>query len=127
MAVHDGVRPLVSAKCIRELFAAAETCPAVVPAVPSFDTLKYVGSRDEGMPELAPEPIDRSRVFGVQTPQVFHSEVLRQAYDRGFDTSFTDDASVVLAAGVPVKCLPGERTNIKITTPEDLALAARLV
>ncbi|MCR5407829.1 MAG: 2-C-methyl-D-erythritol 4-phosphate cytidylyltransferase [Bacteroidales bacterium] len=126
VAVHDSVRPLVSVEKIRELFAAAENAPAVIPATPSTDTLKTVARNQDGTPEVTGS-VDRSTVWGVQTPQIFHSEVLKKAYERGYDTSFTDDASVVSAAGIPVICVEGERTNIKITTPEDLALAQAIL
>ena len=122
VAVHDSVRPLICVAKIRELFAAAENAPAVIPATPCTDTLKAVSKREDGAFEVTGS-IDRSAVWGVQTPQIFHSEVLKKAYDRGYDTLFTDDASVVSAAGIPVLCIEGERTNIKITTPEDLLLA----
>ena len=122
VAVHDSVRPLISVAKIRELFAAAESAPAVIPATPCTDTLKAVSKREDGAFEVTGS-VDRSAVWGVQTPQIFHSEVLKKAYDRGYDTLFTDDASVVSAAGIPVLCIEGERTNIKITTPEDLLLA----
>jgi 2-C-methyl-D-erythritol 4-phosphate cytidylyltransferase len=126
VAVHDSVRPLVSVEKIRELFAAAENAPAVIPATPSTDTLKTVARNQDGTPEVTGS-VDRSTVWGVQTPQIFHSEVLKKAYERGYDTSFTDDASVVSAAGIPVICVEGERANIKITTPEDLALAQAIL
>ena len=127
VAVHDAVRPLVSAAKIRELFAAAECSPAVIPVIPCTDTLKVLEEREDGALQVAAKNIDRSIVWGAQTPQVFHSEVLRRAYDSGFDTMFTDDASVVSKAGVPVLCMVGEKTNIKITTPEDLTLAAAIL
>ena len=127
VAVHDAVRPLVSAGKIRELFAAAEYSPAVIPVIPCTDTLKVLEEREDGALQVAAKSIDRSIVWGAQTPQVFHSEVLRKAYDAGFDTMFTDDASVASKAGVPVQCLVGEKTNIKITTPEDLTLAAAIL
>ena len=127
VAVHDAVRPLVSAAKIRELFAAAESSPAVIPVIPCTDTLKVLEEREDGALQVAAKNIDRSIVWGAQTPQVFHSEVLRRAYDSGFDTMFTDDASVVSKAGVPVLCMVGEKTNIKITTPEDLTLAAAIL
>ena len=127
VGIHDAVRPLISADCIRALFSEAETWPAVIPVVPSFDTLKYVENPDGGAMTVAPVPIDRSKVYGAQTPQVFHSSVIKEAYNQSFDVAFTDDASVAAAYGVEVRCLPGERTNIKITTPEDLALAERLL
>ena len=126
VAVHDAVRPLISAAKIRELFAAAENAPAVIPATPCTDTLKTVSKNRDGMLEVTGS-VDRSTVWGVQTPQIFHSEVLKGAYERGYDTLFTDDASVVSAAGISVMCLEGEKTNIKITTPEDLDLALSIL
>ena len=126
VAVHDAVRPLVSVALLRRLFAAASDAPAVIPVVPSTDTLKYV-QEDAGVLRVAPGSIDRSAVWGAQTPQIFHSEVLKAAYSHGYDTLFTDDASVVSTSGTPVLCLEGERTNIKITTPSDLALASALM
>lgn len=123
VAIHDGVRPFVSAAKIRELFKAAEECPAVIPVVPSTDTLKVLEKAPDGSQTVSGEELDRSRIWGVQTPQVFRSEVIRDAYTQGYDTLFTDDASVAVRRGVKVICLPGERTNIKITTPEDLGLA----
>jgi len=123
VAIHDGVRPLVSAAKIRELFEAAETAPAVIPVVPSFDTLKVLDKNDDGTLTVSQETVDRGRIWGAQTPQIFHSDLLKKAYTQGYDTSFTDDASVASRFGIPVACIQGERTNIKITTPEDLELA----
>jgi len=128
VAVHDGVRPLLSAEMISGMFKEAEKCDALVPVVPSVDTLKAVrkvtgedGSQSlEGIPGVK---IDRSEVFGAQTPQIFRSEVLKDAYRQAFDTAFTDDASVAEAKGVSISYYPGERFNLKITTPEDLYIA----
>ena len=127
VAVHDAVRPLVSVAKIRELFEAAESVPAVIPVVPSFDTLKVIEKAENGSLRVCEESPDRSRIWGAQTPQIFHSELLKEAYTQGYDTAFTDDASVATAYGIPVIGLPGERTNIKITTPEDLDLARCLL
>ena len=59
----------------------------------------------------------------MQTPQIFLSEDLKRAYSQPYDTSFTDDASVVERLGIPIEIFPGDKNNIKITTPEDLTLA----
>lgn len=126
VAVHDGVRPLVTPEKIRELFAAAESAPAVIPVLPVTDTLKVLEKRD-GVLASAGESIDRSRIFGAQTPQVFQSEFLKEAYTRQFETLFTDDASVAEASGIPLTFLEGERFNLKITTPEDLILATAIL
>lgn len=131
VAVHDGVRPFVSPGLIKTLFGIAETEPAVVPVMPCTDTLKVLRRTElpDGSYELrriVGEHADRSVLFGAQTPQIFHSEVLREAYSQPFDTSFTDDASVAERKNIPVTYIGGDRYNIKITTQEDLQLAEAL-
>ena len=84
VAVHDGVRPLITAGKIRELFDAALDAPAVIPVLPVTDTLKLI-DRKEGQLVSAGEPIDRSRVFGAQTPQVFQAAALKAAKAAGWD------------------------------------------
>lgn len=111
--VHDGVRPLVSVGLIRSLVEKMQTERALVPVVPVVDTL----AADDGT------YLDRRRIRAVQTPQVFFSEDIKEAYTRAYDISFTDDASVLMKTGIPVTFVEGERFNIKITTPEDLVLA----
>lgn len=120
VAVHDGVRPLVSRPLLERIFEAAEEAPAVIPAVPVVESVRKVE-------EEASVPVSRDGLVLVQTPQVFAAEVLRKAYDQPFSPSFTDDASVVEASGVRVHVVPGDRMNLKITTPEDLQYAEGLV
>ena len=127
VAVHDGVRPLLSIGRIRELFAQAQGVPALIPVMPVTDTLKVLEKKADGSLSATGEPIDRSRIFGAQTPQIFYSELLKQAYGQGFDTLFTDDASVADRYGIPLTFTEGERLNIKITTPEDLVLARAIL
>lgn len=124
VAVHDGVRPFAGKDMIAGLFEAAQSVPAVVPVVPVVDTLKVL---DGSLCEKEGRSADRSELFGAQTPQLFWSETIKAAYRQPYDTGFTDDASVVRALGVNVKYVPGERYNIKITTPEDLLLASALL
>ena len=126
VAVQDGVRPLVSVDKVRELFKAAESAPAVIPVMPVTDTLKVLEKRG-GVLAVTGETVDRSRIYGAQTPQVFQSEALKAAYTLQFDTSFTDDASVAERYGLALTFLPGERFNLKITTPEDLILARAII
>ena len=126
VAVHDGVRPLITVEKIRELFAAAEQNPAVIPVLPVTDTLKVL-EKQEGRLVSTGEQMDRSRIWGAQTPQVFQSEQLKAAYTQQFDTLFTDDASVAERFGIPLCFLEGERFNLKITTPEDLLLARAIL
>ena len=124
VAVHDGVRPLVSAALIREMFARMETCRALIPVIPVTDTLKSLERGADGALKSSglPDP-DRGKVFGAQTPQMFLSEELKAAYTLPYDTSYTDDASVAARYGMPLSFIEGERKNIKLTTPEDMGLA----
>lgn len=117
--IHDGVRPLVSPQLLRKMADAMGECGALIPVVPVVDTLR---SRKKGEP--AP---DRSSVEAVQTPQVFRSELIKKAYTQAYDVSFTDDASVAEAAGIPVSTIEGERFNLKLTTPDDLVLAEAIL
>lgn len=122
VSIHDGVRPLLTPALVSsmlEVMNGPAAPDALVPVIPVTDTLR---SLDEGV--KAP---DRSRLAAVQTPQMFRSEVIRQAYRQPYDTTFTDDASVVERAGYKIATIPGEKFNIKITTPEDLTLARLLL
>ena len=127
VAVQDGVRPLLSIGKIRELFTLAQNVPALIPVMPVTDTLKVLDRKKDGTLAASGESIDRSRIFGAQTPQLFYSELLKQAYGQGFDTLFTDDASVAERYEIPLTFVEGERFNLKITTPEDLPLARVLL
>lgn len=129
VAVHDGVRPLLSVGMIRRMLGQMAYVRALVPVVPSVDTLCELEKQaDGGLSEPAvPAKVDRSRIFAVQTPQIFLSEDIKAAYSQPYDVSFTDDASVVKRKGIPVSFTQGERLNIKITTQEDLELAKALL
>ena len=128
VAIHDGVRPLVSQGLIRTMFARMESCRALIPVLPVTDTLKSLVKDASGsiVPTGEPDP-DRSRVYGAQTPQIFLSEEIKAAYGLPFDTSYTDDASVAAKYGIPLSYIEGERNNIKLTTPEDLSVAGFLI
>ena len=125
VAVHDGVRPLVGTDLLARLYAAAEEHEAVIPVVPVVESVRRVVKDESG--REASGPVDRDGLVLVQTPQVFRTDVLTEAYRQPFRPSFTDDASVMEAAGHPVKLVPGERFNIKVTTPDDLSLAEKLL
>lgn len=132
VAVHDGVRPFVSVDLVRRLFDEAESAVSAIPVLPCVDTMKVLSKTtdNQGREVLAAVPgasVDRSVLFGAQTPQVFHSEVLKQAYEQAFDTAFTDDASVVEKYGKNLSYLIGERFNIKITTRDDLIIAGAVM
>lgn len=118
--VHDGVRALISKKLIIRAALAVDENEAVIPVVDVVDSYRRV--TDSGS-EIMP----RSELRIVQTPQVFRSETLRRAYGQEFDTAFTDDASVVERMGVAITLIEGERTNLKLTTPEDMEWAEWLL
>ena len=120
VAVHDGVRPMLSRELLQRLFDAAGEYPAVIPAVPVVESVR----RMDG--DLS-SPVNRDGLVLVQTPQLFDAGVLKAAYRQPFSPAFTDDASVVEAAGGTVHIIPGDRINLKITTPDDLAYAASLL
>lgn len=117
VAVHDAVRPLLRKEDIIRLYEEGEQYPAVVPVLPVTDTMRVLA------PDGDSSMVDRSQYRLVQTPQVFHSEVLKRAYDTAFSPDFTDDASVVEKSGVPLHLTAGSRFNFKLTTPEDMTLA----
>ena len=127
VAVHDAVRPLLTPALIRTMFERMDTVRALVPVVPCVDTLAVLDREPDGTLRDSGESVDRSRIYGAQTPQMFWSEDLKAAYNQGFDLSFTDDASVARKYGIPLSYVAGERNNIKLTTPEDLSLAEAIL
>jgi len=120
IAIHDGVRPLASKRLIIKLILEAEKHHAVIPAVAPADSYRIVEGDNSHI-------IDRSTLRMIQTPQVFSAELLRNAYKQPFSTTFTDDASVVEAAGEKITLIEGERENIKITTPSDMIIAEAII
>ncbi|HJV77091.1 MAG TPA: 2-C-methyl-D-erythritol 4-phosphate cytidylyltransferase [Paludibacter sp.] len=120
VAVHDGVRPLVSVETIARCFDAAEKYGAVIPVVDSVDSIRQITGDGS-------QSVDRSAYKLVQTPQVFDAELLKKAYEQDFSPLFTDDASVVEAIGVKIHLVEGNRENIKITTEFDLRIAETLI
>lgn len=121
VAVHDGVRPLASEELVCRCFDCASANGTAVPVVALSDSCRRVA---EGG---ASEPVDRSALRLVQTPQVFGADVLRTVYERDYAAEFTDDATLVERAGVAVTLCEGERTNIKLTEPDDFAIAAAII
>jgi 2-C-methyl-D-erythritol 4-phosphate cytidylyltransferase len=115
--VHDGARCLVSTQLIKRVIAAVFKHGAAIPALPASDTIKQVSAQGQVLATL-----DRSTLAAIQTPQGFHFELLKTAYDVGVDLLATDDAGLVEKVS-PVFVVEGEDTNIKITRPIDLAIA----
>lgn len=120
IAVHDGVRPLVSHETLTRLFDAAETHEAVIPVVSVKESLRILVNNES-------KAVERSVYKVVQTPQVFHTKILIEAYKQPFTTFITDDASLVEQLGHPIFLVDGNEENIKLTTPADLGLAERLL
>lgn len=127
VAVHDGVRPLVSAALVREMFERAENVEGLIPVVPCVDTMRILQKNGDMLESVPGASADRSVLFGVQTPQIFQSEILKEAYSQAYDTAFTDDASVVEKYGKNLSFIIGERFNIKLTTQDDLKIARALI
>lgn len=123
--VHDGARPFPTADMVRSLVEAMDDDDAdgAVPVVAVTDSLRLVS--DDG---LRSEPFDRARLRAVQTPQVFRAADLRRAYTLPYDDTFTDDASVMAAAGMGrIRLTPGDPLNIKITNPLDIAIGETIL
>ena len=117
VVVHDGARPLVTVALIEAGLQAAKETGAAVAAVPVADTIKVAG--DDGFVQGTPP---RRNLWAVQTPQVFRSDIITNAY-RKAEAEVTDDASLVERMGYRVKLYMGSYDNIKITNANDLALA----
>ena len=120
VAVHDGVRALATKKMILRVQLAAEERGAAIPVTEVVDSYRRVDGSESYI-------VPRSELRIVQTPQTFSAALLRRAYEQPFSDKFTDDASVVEALGAKITLVEGERRNIKLTTPEDMAIAERLL
>ena len=116
IAIHDGVRPLISTKLIDSLITETKNGVGVIPIVPVKDSIRKVEGENS-------THLDRSNLYKVQTPQCFLSADIKKAYNQDFSVTFTDDASVFEANGWRITTLLGEEENLKITTKEDLTIA----
>jgi 2-C-methyl-D-erythritol 4-phosphate cytidylyltransferase/2-C-methyl-D-erythritol 2,4-cyclodiphosphate synthase len=121
VVVHDAARPLVSAGLIERTVAAAAAHGAAIAALPALDTVK------RGVEGRVVGTLPRGDIFLAQTPQAFRVGVLREALALAPETEATDEAMLAELAGHPVHLVQGEVRNLKITTPEDLAMAERLL
>jgi 2-C-methyl-D-erythritol 4-phosphate cytidylyltransferase len=124
VVIHDGVRPFIEKELIQSCIDAAKETGAAILAVPVSDTIKMAAH--DGTIETT---VDRECLWAAQTPQAFRYDWIRQAHETALTDKIavTDDASLVEHIGYPVKLVTGSRRNIKITTPEDLAIASALI
>jgi 2-C-methyl-D-erythritol 4-phosphate cytidylyltransferase len=120
IAVHDAARPLTSAAIIEESYKNALKYGNAVTAVKSRDSIRQ--KKDDVSVNLP-----RDEIYLVQTPQTFQSAQLKKAYLQPYTDKFTDDASVVEQTGIPIHIIEGSYRNIKITFPEDIAIAELLL
>ncbi len=119
VAIHDGVRPLVSNDTIRRCFESADKYGNCIPVISPSDSLRMI--TQEGN-----RPVDRMQFKQVQTPQVFKSELIKKAYQQEYQPDFTDDATVLERIGEKINMVEGNRENIKITNPQDMIIAQGL-
>lgn len=123
--IHDGARPLVKPAIIHDVLEAAAEWGAALAAVPLTDTVKQ--STDGG--ETVEDTLDRSRLFGAQTPQAFHRDLIVTAHRRARKEGWTvtDDASLIEQLGHEVRLIRGDVRNIKVTTLDDLELVRWII
>ncbi len=123
VVIHDGARPLLSAELLGSVLLAADSYGAALAAIPARDTVK----RAEG--SIVAATLEREEIWLAQTPQAFHANLLRRAYEEAAHTKevVTDDAALVERLGVSVHLVPGSEENIKVTTPSDLIIAEALL
>ncbi len=120
VAIHDGVRPLVSAEVIDEAFQAAEIHGGAIPVISPGESIR----QNDGNLSF---PANRDYFVLVQTPQSFQSDLIKQAYEIPYQERFTDDATVFEAAGHSIYLVDGNAENIKITKPADLIFAEAIM
>ena len=120
VAIHDGVRPLVSTATIGNCFATAAEYGNAIPSVSPADSVRMVTGAGN-------MPVNRQFLRLIQTPQVFNARLIKGAYTAEFNPEFTDDAMVLEKTGEEIRLVKGNRENIKITNPEDLIIAETLL
>lgn len=123
IAIHDGARPLVTQSLLDAVITRASQCGAAAPAVPVKDTIKRA---KDG---VVAATLERSELFAVQTPQVFQADLIRTALKRAMEegAELTDDCGAVERLGIGVALTQGDYRNLKVTTPEDMAMAEALL
>lgn len=120
VAIHDGVRPLVSNEVIERTFKIATEKGNAIPYINVKDSVRSLNEKNSGV-------IDREKIALIQTPQCFIVSEIKKAYTQSYSEYFTDDASVFEAAGGRVNLCDGNQENIKITTPIDLKIAESII
>lgn len=121
VAIHDGARPFVTPKLIENCFNEAFNSQCgIIPVIDEINSVRRVTANGS-------EIVDRTELKLVQTPQVFPAHLLQEAYQTKYNSSFTDDASVAERNGIEIRLIPGENSNIKITTPLDIIIAEYLL
>lgn len=120
IAIHDAVRPLVSTDIIDEAYRCAAEHGSAVTAVKSRDSIRQVTDGTS-------TSLNRDSIYLVQTPQTFQAALLKKAYEQQYTDNFTDDASVVEQSGAKITLIEGDHSNIKITFPQDIAIAEALI
>lgn len=116
VAIHDGVRPLIHRSIISEAFNQASSMGSAITSVPLKDSLREITANSN-------RSVDRSAYRLIQTPQTFQLDLIKKAFERPYQPTFTDDASVFESSGHSINLIEGDYRNIKITTPEDLSVA----
>lgn len=120
VAIHDGARPLVTTALISAGWNLAKEKGAAIPVVPVTDSLRKITGNEN-------KSVDRNEYVAVQTPQVFLTSLIKEAYRQAGDYIFNDEAAVVENAGHAISLFDGNIENIKITNPKDLAIASLLM
>ncbi|WP_221390141.1 2-C-methyl-D-erythritol 4-phosphate cytidylyltransferase [Dyadobacter sp. NIV53] len=117
VAVHDGVRPIISKQIISESFQHASEFGSAIVSVPMKDSIRKINKDGDNISE------DRTAFRLIQTPQTFRLDWMQKAFTASYQANFTDCASVLESAGYTIQLIEGAYENIKITTPEDLRWA----
>ncbi|MFZ4739996.1 MAG: 2-C-methyl-D-erythritol 4-phosphate cytidylyltransferase [Bacteroidales bacterium] len=120
VAIHDAVRPFVSLETIKRAYETAISKGNAIPTIGINDSLRILDNYGN-------KPLDRNLIKIIQTPQCFEITLIKKAYDQPFDSSFTDDASVLEKIGEEINLIEGNQENIKITHPTDLMIANTLL
>lgn len=120
VAIHDGVRPLVSEDVIQRCFAVARRKGNAIPAIRIHESVREVDA-------ALNKPFNREKLRVIQTPQVFYSTLIKNAYRQNYREDFSDDASVLESTGQVIHLVEGNDENIKITRPADLIIAEALL